>query len=121
MCHLILLLPLIALPIFWLVPATPAFLIYGSVLVFSIWTYWYVMQSMRRPVVTGKEELLHATGRVLEVHGKSAHVRVHSEIWSAFSDDRLKPNDAIEVLGVDGLKLRVRRLDAASNAARTAR
>lgn len=113
MCHLLLLLPLIALPAFWLLPLGAALLVYGSVVALSLWTYWYVMQSMRRPIVAGREELLHATGRVLDVRGKSAQVRVHSEIWSAVSADRLRPNDAIEVLGIDGLKLRVRRLDHA--------
>lgn len=113
MCHLILLLPLIALPVFWFVPLTPALLIYGAVLLLSAWTYWYVMQSARRPVVAGKEELLHATGRVLDVHGRVAQVRVHSEIWSARSENRLRPNDMIEVLGIDGLKLYVRKIDRA--------
>ena len=113
MCHLILLLPLIALPIFWMVPLTFALLIYGAVLALSVWVYWFVMQSMRRPVETGTEELLHAAGRVLEVRGQSAQVRVHSEIWSAISRDRLRPNDVVEVIGIDGLKLRVHRLDRA--------
>lgn len=111
MCHLILLLPLIALPIFWLVPLVPALLIYGAVLLLSAWTYWFVMQSMRRPVETGKEELLHATGRVLEARGRSLQVRVHSENWSAVSPDRLKSGDTVEVVTVDGLNLRVRRID----------
>jgi membrane protein implicated in regulation of membrane protease activity len=119
MCHLSLLLPLIALPIFWLVPLTPASLIYGAVLLVSVWTYWYVMQSMRRPIVAGKEELLLATGRVLNVRGKSAQIWVHGEIWSAVSSDRLKVNDVVEVLGVDGLRLKVLRFDPASNSART--
>jgi inner membrane protein len=114
MCHLILLLPLIALPIFWLLPLSSALLIYGAVLVLSLWTYWFVMQAMRRPIVAGKEELLHATGRVLEAHGNSAQVRVHSEIWSAVSADRLRPNDIVEVIGVDGLKLHVCRTGGAS-------
>lgn len=117
MCHLILLLPLIALPIFWLIPLTTAFPIYGAVSLVSVWAYWYVMQSMRRPVVAGREELLRATGRVLDVHGTAAQVRVHSEIWSAHSEDRLRPSDTIEVLGIDGLKLRVKRIDAARSGA----
>lgn len=114
MCHLILLLPLIALPVFWLLPLDAALPIYGAVVALSLWTYWYVMQSMRRPIVAGREELLHATGRVLDARGASAQVRVHSEIWSAVSADRLKTNDVVEVLDIDGLKLRVRRLGPAA-------
>jgi inner membrane protein len=114
MCHLILLLPLIALPIFWFLPLGPALLIYGAVLLISAWTYWYVMQSMRRPIVAGKEELLHSTGRVLEAHGNSAQVRVHSEIWSAVSAERLRTDDIVEVVGIDGLTLQVRRTGGTS-------
>ena len=121
MCHLILLLPLIALPIFWLVPLTTAFPIYGIVFLVSVWTYWYVVQSMRRPVVAGREELLHANGRVLEVHGKVVRVRIHSEIWSARSEGRLRPNDTVEVLGIDGLKLHVRKIDRALSAPQDSR
>ena len=120
MCHLILLLPLISLPIFWLVPITAALPIYGAVFLVSVWVYWYVVQAMRRPVVAGREELLHATGHVLDAHGKTAHVRIHSEIWSAESADRLKVDDVVEVLDVDGLRLRVRRFEAAPNSTRTA-
>lgn len=111
MCHLILLLPVIALPIFWMIPLGPALLIYAVVLALSLWTYWYVLKSMRRPVETGAEELLHATGRVLEVRGSSAQVRVHSEIWSAVSRDRLKRGDDVEVDAVNGLRLQVHRLE----------
>lgn len=111
MCHLILLLPLITLPIFWMLPLVPALLIYAVVLALSWWTYWYVMQSMRRPVETGSEEMLHAVGRVLEARGGWAQVRVHSESWSAVSTDRLHPGDGIEVIGIEGLGLRVQRLE----------
>lgn len=113
MCHLLLLLPLIALPVFWMAPITVALSIYVPILAVSLWLYWFVMQAMRRPVVAGREELLQATGQVLEVRGRSLQVRVHSEIWSAVSPDRLKPEDVVEVTGADGLTLRVRRLDHA--------
>lgn len=118
MCHLLLLMPVIALPIFWMVPITAASLIYATVFAISLWLYWFVWQAMRRPVATGREELLHATGRVLEVRGESAQVRIHSEFWSAVSLDPLKRDDMVEVTGIDGLELQVRRLDHAT--ARTA-
>lgn len=114
MCHLFLLLPVITLPIFWLLPLTLALAIYVPVLIVSLWLYWYVMKAMNRPIVAGREELLHASGQVEHAHGHVLDVRVHSELWSAISSDRLKRGDAVEVIGVDGLKLRVRRADRAS-------
>lgn len=120
MCHLILLLPVISLPIFWLLPPAIAAAIYIPILALSLWVYWFVMQSMRRPVETGQEELLGATGRVTEARGESVWVRVHSEIWSAISSEPLKPDDAVEVIGIDGLKLRVRRAGSTPSGTRTA-
>jgi len=110
MCHLLLLMPVIALPIFWVVPVEAASLIYATVLAVALWLYWFAWQAMRRPVETGKEELLHATARVLSVRGRSLQVRVHGEIWRAQSSDRIRPAEAVQVVGIDGLTLRVRRV-----------
>jgi membrane protein implicated in regulation of membrane protease activity len=114
MCHLFLLLPVITLPIFWMVPFTLALAIYIPIVAVSLWLYWYVMKAMDRPIVAGREELLRANGRVEHARGRTLEVRVHSELWSAVSSDRLKRGDAVEVTGVDGLKLRVRRADRAA-------
>lgn len=109
MCHLILMLPVLGLPIFWLLPLSEALPIYGVILALSILVYVYVMRAMHHPVQTGAEEILHSTGKVIEVGAKDVSVRVHSEMWRAVSSEKLKPGDLVEVVGIDGLQLRVRK------------
>jgi membrane protein implicated in regulation of membrane protease activity len=109
MCHLILMLPVLGLPVFWLLPLSQALPIYGVILALSILVYVYVMRALHHPVETGAEEILHSTGKVVEVGAKDVSVRVHSEMWRAVSAEKLKPGDLVEVVGIDGLQLRVRK------------
>ncbi len=109
MCHLILMLPVLGLPVFWLWPLSQAVPAYGLILAFSILVYVYVVRAMRHPVETGAEEILHSTGKVVEAGVKDIRVRVHSEMWRAVSSEKLKPGDLVEIIGIDGLKLRVRK------------
>jgi len=115
MCHLILLLPVVALPVFWLLPAGEAFVVYAAATVFSIGVYWLVLQAMRAPVVTGIEALLHQIGTVRSVDGRKASVWVASELWSAETEPgALKVGDAVEVVGAVGLRLHVRKTGQAA-------
>lgn len=110
MCHLILLLPVLSLPILWLMPLSIAGPLYSLVLFLSGLMYYLTIQVMRRPVNTGAEEILQSKGQVIERHEGAYLVRVHSEIWIARSSDSLRPNDWIRVVGRDGLKLKVERI-----------
>jgi inner membrane protein len=110
MCHLILALPFLGLTVFWLWPLSVAAPVYAAIFLLSLWLYYLILQAMRRPVVTGADEILQGIGRVIEVKKKKARIRVHSEIWNAVSTDRLRVGDQVEIMGVDGLVLRVRRL-----------
>jgi membrane protein implicated in regulation of membrane protease activity len=110
MCHLILLLPLLALPLFWLAPLSIAVPAYAAVLILSGGIYFLAMRAMHRPVQIGVEALLHSRGEVLGTEGKLFRVRVNSEVWSAESKDTLRSGDRVEVLAIDGLRLRVHRI-----------
>jgi len=117
MCHLILLTPLFALAVFWIWPLSVAATVYSVVTVLSLWMYYLVWQAMRRPVLGGVEELVHSLGEVVEVRGRSLRVRVHSELWNAISRDRVSRGDRVEITGIDGLILQVRRSERATNRA----
>ncbi len=60
--------------------------------------------------MTGIEALQHALGRVRSVQGNVASIWVNSEPWSARIVEGLRQGDKVEVVGVDGLLLRVRKL-----------
>ncbi len=61
----------------------------------------------RRKVLSGSEELIGATGEVLDWSGRKGHVRVHSERWNAISDQAIARGQEISVTAIDGLILRV--------------
>lgn len=115
MCHLILLMPVFALAVFWIWPLAVAGPAYAAVAVLSLWMYVLIMQAMRRPVLSGTEELLHSFGEVVEVDGQTMRVRVHSELWNAESNDTLCSGDRVKVNGISGLILRVSRCNDADN------
>lgn len=110
MCHLVLLMPFLALPVFWLLPLSVAASIYSVVLGVSAWLYIYVFKALSRPVVCGREEILHARGEIIDVHDHQLHVRVHSEVWGGESSDTLSPGDKVEVVDMEDLKLKVKKV-----------
>ena len=111
MCHLILALPFVALPMLWLLPWSLGIPLYGVVLALAVAAYVMTFKAMRLPVTTGTEALMHAIGTVRAVDRRTAHVWVLSELWSATcADGPLAIGDRIEVIGREGLTLQVRRL-----------
>lgn len=109
MCHIILLMPLLTLPIFWLVPLDIALPVYLVIVALSAWFYYFVVVVMRKPVATGIEHLLQSQGEVIDVHDGYLHVRVDSEIWQAESSEHLQPGDRVSVTGFDHMHLKVTR------------
>ena len=111
MCHLLLLMPLVALPLFWLLPLPAALSTYAVVVLLSGGVYWLALRAMYRPVITGAEELVGSTGDVVGIHAGRLSVRIHGEVWTATTKDRLRSGDRVRVTGIDGLVLSVSRLD----------
>jgi membrane-bound serine protease (ClpP class) len=68
------------------------------------------IKARERPVVSGQEELLQATGEVLGDFEGKGHIRIHGEVWLAESATPLRQGDRVQVLAVDGLVLKVQPL-----------
>jgi len=118
MCHLILALPFIALPMFWLLPLSIAAPLYCVVLALAIGAYVMTVRAMRQPVTTGAEALMNAVGTVSAVDQRAAHVWVQSEQWAASCADAvLAVGDSVAVIGLEGLMLQVRRLASPARSA----
>lgn len=105
MCHLVLLLPVIALPVFWLWSWPVALAVYAVVLVVSAWMYIYALVAMHRPIVVGNERTLHSRGVVVDDASDGLRVRVNSEYWLAECARPLAVGDEVRVVGRDGLTL----------------
>lgn len=114
MCHVLLLLPVLALPVFWVWPPEIAWPVYGVAASASVGTYVLVFWAWKAPLAHGPQTLLGATGHVVSVDGKRVTLRVRGELW--LEDDQgagLAPGEEAAVVAIDGLRLTVRRLNGA--------
>lgn len=117
MCHLVLLLPVFGLVVFWLFPLPVAAPIYMLILAFSVWMYRAIMQAMNRPVVTGSEGMVGQIGEVVDVSRNFFGILVHGEIWKAKSASVVRKGQRVRVIGLEGLVLKVEDADAQSTSA----
>lgn len=60
-----------------------------------------------RPVVSGQEELIDATGIVLQDFAEEGRIQIHGESWLAKAGTPLKRGQSVRVTGIDGLTLHV--------------
>ena len=67
----------------------------------------FALKSRRRPVVSGSEEMLGASGEVLETGEDGAWIQVHSERWRGRSSAPLRAGQRVRVTSRDGLVLQV--------------
>jgi membrane-bound serine protease (ClpP class) len=65
------------------------------------------MKARRRPVVTGREQMIGSHGVVVDDADGDGWVRVHSELWRARSTHPLASGQTVRVTGKDGLVLTV--------------
>ena len=113
MCHLLLLLPFIALPVFWLWPASIAVPVYAAAALATGVLYWYWLKSARMPKLNGAEAMLGARGRVVGRQELRVTLFFHGELWRADADgEPIAVGDEAVVVGIEGLRLRVRKATA---------
>ena len=65
------------------------------------------VKARRRPVVSGREELLGASGRVLDDFQGEGWAHLHGETWRVRSPEPMKKGDEVRVVAIDGLTLDV--------------
>lgn len=110
MCHLLLFLPVLMLPVLWLWPASVAVPVYTLAALVAGVLYWYALKSARMPKLNGAEGMLGARGRVIDRSERYVKLFFHGELWSADADgEPLAVGDEAVVVGIEGLRLRVRK------------
>jgi membrane-bound serine protease (ClpP class) len=90
---------------FWsvLVPIVAGFAIFAGVVVFA------VGRVLRRPQIAGVHELVGLVGRTATPLAPEGRVFVRGEYWSARGGEEIPAGVEVEVTGVEGMRLRVRR------------
>lgn len=90
---------------FWsvLVPAVGAMALFGGLIVFA------VGRAMVAGQISGVDELLGLVGRSVSPLDPDGKVFVRGEYWNATADEKIEEGAAVEVAGIDGLHMTVRR------------
>lgn len=90
---------------FWsvLVPAVAGTALFGGIVVFG------VGRTIRRRQVAGLEEMPGLVGRAESAIAPEGSVFVRGEYWTARADQPIAAGERVEVVGVEGMRLRVRR------------
>ena len=112
MCHLIFLLPLAGIPLFWVLPLEYALPINVLLwIVFGLLGY-KVIKAMMRPTKDGFKSLIGTEAMVVsaESQGYGQYlVKAEHELWTARSTETLHPGERVKVAAADGIKLVVKR------------
>lgn len=69
------------------------------------------LKARARPVVTGREELLHGIGEAMDDFEGMGRIHIHGEDWSARSQVMVKRGQKVRVTAIDGLRLDVEPLE----------
>lgn len=92
----------------------------ASVVVAAVFLMTLVMRTHRRQVSTGAQGLVGERGVAREPLSPAGRVFVHGELWKAVAEGSVAPGTPVEVVGVDGMTLRVRPLPASTTASMAA-
>jgi membrane protein implicated in regulation of membrane protease activity len=119
MHHLILLLPIIGIIVFWLMPLNIAIPSYLAILLVSGLMYWAILRAIRKVPTTGANSLVGMEARVMSRLGPKDEaqylVEADGEMWSANSSDTMEPGETATIIAVEGIKLIVKRSDSQSS------
>jgi membrane-bound serine protease (ClpP class) len=99
---------------FWsvLVPAVTGMALFGALVVFG------VGRTMGRRQTAGVGELIGMQGRAVEPLAPEGRVFVRGEYWNVRSEEPVAAGEPVEVLAVEGMRLRVRRARSAAEEGR---
>ena len=125
MCHLILLMPVLGIPLFWLLPLGYALPANIALWLVSAFLYRMIRRAMKKPIQDGFQSLIGADAEVVSkgTPGSSAKYLVRAkgkgELWSAYSTDVLKVGEWVKIVAVKGIGVVVERVKPGSRPADT--
>ena len=72
---------------------------------FFIFAISMALRTHRRKVTTGKEGIVGEIGIAVSNIDLEGEVKIHGEYWKASSNQKIKKNEKVKVIDVEGLKL----------------
>lgn len=107
-CHLLLGVPLVIAGLFLFFPWTTALPVALVLAIGTAVIAYYSAQALRQPPVTGKEAMIGSLGHAVSDLNPEGLVRVGGELWVAETPEPITEGARVQVLEVQGAKLRVR-------------
>ena len=118
MCHLVLLMPLFGIPLFWLLPLGYALPANIALWLISAFLYWLIRKAMMKPIQDGFQSLIGTEAEVVSkralAHSAKYLVRAQGELWSAYSTDALDIGEWVNIVAVKGIGIVVERAEPGS-------
>ncbi len=109
MCHLVLLMPIVGLAVFFVLPLPEALVAYLVIAAATALLYGAIIRAMRRTVVTGREALLGAHGTVKRVGPGGLLLHLRGELWTAqavgFTVGSPQPGEDVVITEIVGNRL----------------
>jgi membrane-bound serine protease (ClpP class) len=82
----------------------------GTTAAFFLFALGAVLKAMKRKPTTGKEGLIGTTGKaVSNINSTDGKVFIRGEYWNAVSDNKIKKDTEVEIVEVNGLKIKVKK------------
>ncbi|MEI7640587.1 MAG: nodulation protein NfeD [bacterium] len=108
----ILLFPSRALGEEWAVSYMTMWIMIAVTVIFFIFVVAAVLKALRKKSMTGKESMTGLKGVAVTEIGQDAGVaNVGGEEWQAMSEEKIAARELVEVLAVEGLKIKVKKIE----------
>ena len=86
----------------------PVVIAIGGIVIFLV---SLVIKAHAKKSLTGPEGLIGSVGKALENFDNYGNIFIHGEIWKAITDEPVKKGQSVQVVDVDGLKLKIKPLN----------
>ncbi len=116
-CHAVLLLPLLGLPLFWLLPLGYALPVNIAAWLATPFLYRLIRRAMKKPTADGFRSLVGTQAEVVSKSetGHSAKYLIRAqgegELWSAYSTEVLEIGEQVNIVAVKGIGVVVERAE----------
>ena len=110
MCHVLWLMPILGLLLFWVLDFSVALPVYLGILVLSGGVMLLTLQSLKQPPRSGSEGMVGDIAEVVEATHSRGRVRYHNTLWYATAREPLTVGDTVRIIGNQGLRLRVEKV-----------
>jgi membrane-bound serine protease (ClpP class) len=107
-CHLLLAVPLVIAALFLFLPWSTALPLAGALGLGTLVIVYLGVSALRRAVATGREALIGKSGEAASDLSPEGLVRVRGELWVAEATEPIGRGKPIQILEVQGAKLKVR-------------